>query len=247
MSAAAPGPIHEDDDLRIDRIDGRGGRLVLAFTGIGHGSGGLQRAEFVRSASQDGANTVLFVTDVKRSWYSAPGLLDRLRTRARAVWDELGQPAIVTIGNSMGGFGAILAARDLPVRAVLAFGPQFSMDESVVREPRWRQWRANFGPLPVRALDEVMIGGTECATRFYLFHGTDGVEQRQIRGFPAAPHVRHYLFDGAPHNVALPFKEAGTLDALIGAVAALDDTAVHDIATAVGARPRHDAVAGAAR
>jgi len=116
--------------------DGR--RTLLSFTGVGHGMGGVnvQKAEFFGTGRN--FDNLLFLTDKTRSWGN---LLDFDDIAARLAPFREGTE-LSAIGNSMGGFLAIVASRFMPMRRVVSFVPQFSVDPALVPwEFRWKEYR----------------------------------------------------------------------------------------------------------
>lgn len=212
--------VHEDDAVRIERLPGEGRRVVAAFSGIGHGFGGMQRAEFVGTASQGGRNTVLFLTDRRRSWYTAPGVVARMADAVGAELARAGLPACHTIGNSMGGYGAIRLARDMPVAVALAFSPQATMDRRLIDEPRWDEYR----PAIVMA-DHLPLG--DCLvpqTRFWAVFGAASRREVAHRNLlPDVPQLTCLMLPGGGHNIVQLLKEADLLAPLVDAM--MDDDA----------------------
>ena len=212
--------LHEDDALTVERLAGQGRRLVVAFSGIGHGFGGLQRAEFVGTAADGGRNSVLFVTDRRRSWYTAPGITERI---AGVVQDELarmGLPACHTIGNSMGGYGAIRLARDMPVAVALAFSPQASMDPALIAEHRWAEHRPAIDLARHLPLSACLVP----QTRVWAVFGADSRIERAHRALlPDVAHLTCLMLRGGGHNIVRILKDSGHLVPLVEA--AMDDDA----------------------
>lgn len=104
----------DDDDLRITFEQGSEPLAVVAFTGISHRLGGVGIEEFKKSlvGSHGPSASVIFVADMKRRWYNH-GLGDRIAMLVNNLIDNLGALRSVTLGNSMGGSGAIILARRL--------------------------------------------------------------------------------------------------------------------------------------
>lgn len=133
----------DDDNLTITMEPGETGLAVVSFTGIGHRMGELQRAEFRRTlASDDKQNTVYYVIDRKRRWFNH-GLRKRISDIINASLSQEGPDAVATIGNSMGGSGALmLAARLERCTRALAFVPQMSVHPQLATwERRWKKFR----------------------------------------------------------------------------------------------------------
>ena len=222
MTLAAPPPlqlVHEDDGLRLQYLPGSTASLVVAFSGIGHGFGGMQTQEFTGTASDQGRNHVLFVADRRRSWYTTPGLIDTLVRIVGQTAARIGVPDVKTIGNSMGGYGAVRFSREFPVSAVASFSPQFSMARSVVREDRWDQFHAAIDFEAHLPLSDCLMAGT----LYYLIFGGLGTTELKHRNlFPARPGLHLITLPGAGHNVVQKIKDYGLLEPCVQAIFAGD-------------------------
>lgn len=197
----------QDDDLHIRRIAGSGTGLVLVFTGVKHGLGGVPLDEFVGTAQGGAGNHVLFISDAKRSWYSRAGLVDRILGLVKDYCARHGVSRIQTLGNSMGGYGALLFCRFLPVDLACAISPQISMHPDCINERRWSQHRADFGPdLPPSAVE----GFDTLTTRaVVLFGHAESRDRAQMRLIPPLPNLTQRGLRGCGHDVARRLKEAG--------------------------------------
>jgi len=140
-------PILDDSALRITSTPGDTDVAVVSFSGIEQALGGVPREEFVNTLAGS-SNREFFVVDKERSWYNAtaPVIVSTLAPRLRDF------RKVVTIGNSMGGFGAVYFASRLPnCRTAIAFVPQFSIDPAIVPgETRWKVYRSRLSAWPVR-------------------------------------------------------------------------------------------------
>lgn len=124
-------------DIHVDTsLDGPD--CLVSFTGIGHNLGGVdvQTPEFRKETVINGPK--IFVTDKLRSWGNNLDLVD-LGMRISTI---AGTRDITTMGNSMGGFLAILFSSMVGAKNCIAFAPQFSIDPHIVpNEDRWRYYR----------------------------------------------------------------------------------------------------------
>lgn len=187
-----------------------GDRVLLSFTGVGHGLGGVdvQRAEFFR-AGNGFANTI-FVTDITRSWGNS---LD-FDAIGSALAPYLEGREAYALGNSMGGFLAVLASQFWPMKRVVCFVPQYSVRPKVIpKEARWREYRDAIVKWRYSSLE----GSFAPETEYYLFSGRKGPDWRQWRRFPDLPNVQNVLFSSLGHRAAVKLKRAGVLDPLIEA------------------------------
>lgn len=224
----------DDDELELSWLDGRSDRLVVSFTGIGLKDRPVQGIEFPRIASADGANKVAFVVDRKRSWYNTPGLIGRVVEAIRALAARKGVRRIVTLGNSMGGYGAVLFANPLGAERAISFVPQFTMNDKVVREHRWQEYKAAMASFAVDSL----AGSMAPPTRFFVLHGGRGQDRKQYMPFPQGPHIDHYILPLRTHAAATKMKQTGVLDPLIAALLVGEQGRVDALMAAEGAHLR---------
>lgn len=202
-------PIYEDDSLRVSRSGNPDAEAVtLCFTGLQQQMGGMGPEEFVGS-SRLSAAAAIFVTDKTKSWFNSftpERVLDVLAP-------HIAGRRINTLGNSMGGFGAIWITRYLPVSAALAFAPQFSVHPDIVPdETRWPVARARIASWRYPSLD----GHFMPDTRYVTISGNAG-DEVQWKHFPRIGNARHYVMLDADHLVAATLKQRGVLQDVIAA------------------------------
>lgn len=204
-----------DDSLHIRFMPGRQKRLVVVFGGAKIRKDGTPRNEFIGTTSQNGRNPVLYVQDLNITWYSHPGIVERIAAVTKQVAAEIGAEEIVALGNSMGGFGAILLARDVPVARSLAFVPQISMDPDVIDEPRFDEFRPAFGPVQAERNVGDVIPGADTQFTVIFGRGSD-YDNAQAALLTPAPNLRLSHVCRSGHNTAEWIKKHGLLAPLIG-------------------------------
>lgn len=184
-------------------------RILLTFPGIGQRFGAEEQGlEFVGTASRQGAP--LFVFDRARSW----GNQIDFAALQQVLAPHLEGREVFTLGNSMGGFLAILATSFFKTRAAIAFAPQFSVHPEVMPdEKRWARHRAAIRQWRYRTAREHFHAGTT----YYLFFGDHKVERRQYRPFPTSANVHRIIFPEEGHSIARILKEKGLLNEVIEA------------------------------
>lgn len=217
----------DDPDLLIRWMPGSSNHLVLAFTGALQSLNGIPDVEFAGSSSEQARNHVLFVSDLRNSWYSLTGMVARI---VALVTDFAGRhdiTSINTVGTSMGGYGAILIAGHLPVQNVAAFAPQVSMNGSFIRDQRWRRRRDGLGPEVVDSVAPVVSRST---SRFFLTFGRNAANDlAQAALLPRADNLQVHYIDNCGHGVAQFLKSRGILSAVIAAKFAGDAVALQQI------------------
>ncbi len=189
----------------------------MSLAGFGRNRNQVPPMEFIGTASGGGVNHVLFVSDTSRSWMNGPGLAEMLSELVEGTRVNHGITEIVALGNSMGGFAALVLANMVPVDTVIAFAPQFSMHPDLVpEEKRWSIFSSNITcwPIPdVGNLDQEV-------SDYYIFHGSNPLESRHWLRFPWNRRLNHFIFDGLGHDVAARIQKRRLLPLIFnGAVA----------------------------
>ena len=203
--------LFDDDFLNISARSGPGtpgGNILLSFTGIGHGMGGIdvQKPEFFGTGRD--FDNLLFLTDKTRSWGNRLEF-DRI-AEILAPWTQ-GQ-RVYSIGNSMGGFLAILCSAHVPMVASLSFSAQYSMNPGIVPwEQRWRKYTRDIPEHRIGHAGSYMQDGT----RYVLLSGGMGPDGRQAALFPTGPNIEHFRFPEIEHDLAVRMKERNALSGVI--------------------------------
>lgn len=197
------------DDLYDVALDRTGRGLVVAFTGIRFGLGGIEKREFERSLAGFDMS-VCYVIDRRRAWYNYA--TDELTELLRSVAAD--HERVVTLGNSMGGFGAVYFAGllDRCFRAI-AFCPRFSVVPGVIADHRSErfvsaitEWRAR------TAIDTIREG-----VDYRIFYGADDpLDRLHQLAYEEAGLATVSL--GGGHNVAAWLRDRGELVPLLASL-----------------------------
>lgn len=199
----------------VDLVDGPGADLVIAFASIGHDPTRPPSPEFVATATGRGAagpaRRALFVMDAARSWANDPGFGPALQEAVAIVARRRPLGRVLALGQSMGAFAALVAAQVIPLDAVLAFGPQWSVAPGF-GETRWAEWTNRLPPLswPTAPLPPA-------GCHAYLFHGLLD-DTAQAMAFPVHSGTDQLLFPDLSHSGLVPhLKAQGGLQGLTDA------------------------------
>lgn len=121
------------DDISILK-QGTTNTLVITFGGIRQGVG-MPVFEFQNILKKYNCHQV-FIRDSKQAWYQNGVMgyesIEILKAKLETITN--GYPNVIFIGNSMGGFAAIMFGVLLNITKVIAFSPQTFID-------RLRRWR----------------------------------------------------------------------------------------------------------
>jgi hypothetical protein len=207
--------LFDDETCRIAHEPGDNGRAVISFAGVGYALGGIQVEEFRRSL--DGSHfDIYYVIDKERRWYNR--CHDAVLATINRSLGERRIAGTFTLGNSMGGFGAVLFAGALAeCRRAVAFSPQSSVWPAVVPfEDRWREWTQHISDWLVPDAVPQMRRGLS----YVLFFGAaDMRDQRHIDRFAAgAGEALLCRIEESAHGVAAEIKRHGLLVPLLDAL-----------------------------
>ena len=204
--------IFEDDFLKITsrqtQSDHKSNSILLSFTGIGHAMGGLnvQKPEFFGTGRS--FDNIIFITDKTRSWGNQLDF-DIIKDAIAPLTETR---KIYSIGNSMGGFNAIISTGYIATDVCVAFVPQYSVNPSIVPwERRWKKYTSNIENFRFESVSEHMNE----TTNYFIFTGGRGPDQRHAKLFPVNGNIRHYSFPSIAHEVARTLKEMDALDAVV--------------------------------
>jgi hypothetical protein len=201
--------IVDNEHVKISAIENRSDYVTLCFTGIGHGIGGIdvQSDEFLRASN---AATAIFVVDKARSWGNNIDF-----SMIRNVVASFGSGKTVNaIGNSMGGYLAILSSKFIEISSVVSIVPQYSVSKQVIpSESRWDRYVNE-----IRDWRYTSIG--DCfsrRTKYYILAGYGGADDKHLVLMPTHKNIYKIYFKNPRflHNVAQALKEDGALYPLI--------------------------------
>ncbi|WP_206933996.1 alpha/beta fold hydrolase [Roseococcus thiosulfatophilus] len=204
----------EDDDLRITHSPSDGPFHVVAFGGVGEGLGTIQVEEFRKSLEDATPRAVTYVIEKRRSWFNVTQdrVVDQVSRLIRP-----GQTTI-TLGNSMGGFGALYFASALPrcTRAI-AFAPQFSVHPLHISraDNRWAEFR---NAIPTHHIEHALDRASPDVDYIALFGGEKKLDMLHARRMAAVatPRTHIILVNDADHGVARHIKGKGGLKPVLG-------------------------------
>lgn len=198
--------------LHLSYTPGESKRLVVSLAGVGRNRKQVPPTEFARVAHWSGVNHVLFVSDASRSWLNGPGLAEALVDAVKRIADEVGAEEICALGNSMGGSMAMILASLMPIDAVVAITPQFSVHpELMPDEDRWMFHRRRIAEWRFAEMPDLRAAG--CSVT--LLHGDSPDELRHARRFPADAGYTHYIFDRMGHTLARTLHDAEQLAPIV--------------------------------
>ena len=163
--------------------------IIISFTGIGYSMGGIQKEEFQKIKSFRDYDS-LFVIDENRSWFNT--------VNPEQIIEKVNMyENVITLGNSMGAFNAIMFAKYYPVKTAIAFATQYSLHPDIVPwENRWDRWQARITEWKHKHLE------FNDTTEYHIIQGDEPMDTKHLDMIPDKPNINKMVIEGANHNVA---------------------------------------------
>jgi hypothetical protein len=213
--------LRDPDQVLVADLEPASDTLLVVFSGIAGGLG-VPAHQFMGSTAGLGVKR-LFVRDPHRLWYlrGVPGLGGDARSAAlalRELAERNGAGRIVCVGNSAGGWGALLVGSLAGAAGVLAFSPRTSTRVGFrLRHRDRRYWRdalrlaargggRDLGDL--RGLDAL----APCEIHYPRHSRLDRVHAERLRGLEGTALCPHESTD---HQVVRELRASGELDVLL--------------------------------
>lgn len=197
--------------------------LIIAFGGLA-GELGIPRFEFLKIASTLPASKV-FIRDPYQAWYQF-GISPQINTvnkLAQSIQTLIVEPSkapkVLTIGNSAGGYAALLFGCLIKADVILAFSPQ-----TYIERNGWKKEDGRFGEQIQQAnltrnksflnLRPLVANNLNADINVYacLNHALD---LRHAMRLHQLPQTKLHLFNEGGHGLANRLKETGQLKDII--------------------------------
>lgn len=170
---------------------------IISFSSIGNTVQGVNR-EFY-NLKNNGYN-VIWVLDHSNTYFN--------NINIEEITKHIKTYKVYAIGNSMGGFNAIMFSNFYPTQKVLAFSPQYSMDRTLV--PWEDRWRKQIKHKHFKYPHATFVNWTD----YCLITGHKAKDQKHLSMMPDRKNINKQTVFGG-HVIAEKFKKAGTLYKLI--------------------------------
>ncbi|PWR18228.1 hypothetical protein [Zavarzinia compransoris] len=173
--------------------------------------------EFSETIHRLGDVSAIFVQDRGRTWFNDPNGLEAMIDAIRDTLKEWKVQRVVTMGLSMGGFGALLLASRLKVDLAISIAPQTAIARDLIKghDHRWDDLIAPVPRFPNGDLSTLNVGETEVV----LMAGDLVPEDIwHIQRMPARSKSHIYMFPGAEHNLCNWLRDRGQLMPILAAL-----------------------------
>jgi hypothetical protein len=178
-----------------------------------------------RGTLADSSASVLFLRDRSRLWYHAgvAGFSTDLPTTAARVRQIAGNRPVLAMGQSMGGYGALMLGILGAATDVVAMSPQTFIDDEKrkkYRDPRWgwaveRIWKTTTTPQFLDLCDS--FAGDVPRARFMTYFGTQHpVDKHHASNIERTPHSNTTPLD-CGHLTGRHLRDSGELQRIVDA------------------------------
>ena len=200
--------LYENNLIKISITNRNSENVFLCFSGAGMSIANIeiQKEEFAKSTKN---STAIFIVDKSRSW----GNFDW--ENLKSILDPyIDGKTLYALGNSMGGFCAIVASQYFNLFKVIAFAPQWSVNKSIVPfETRWETYTDNIVIWRHLSLE----GCFDYKTKYHIIFGNTGEDMNHSKLFPDKDNVIVHFFEG-DHYVVQALKDKGYLYSIIDSI-----------------------------
>jgi hypothetical protein len=184
--------------------------LVIAFAGVRQRFGGIP-FEFHKSLGSLDCSA-MFVRDTEPRWYQYSGAeISTSIERIRAAVKETGAVRVICLGNSMGGYGALLFGALCNADAIVSFAPQSAIDPAILHElgdTRFDAFTRAIPAFPFGDLLRITPASGQVVTCFGDDEPLDRVHAERLR---PTWNCEQIVVPNSGHDVAAKLKERGEL------------------------------------
>lgn len=209
------------DDACVLTVDEPGGAdvVLVFFAGFGGGFGGMPAFEFRNTVSDVPAHKV-FLRDPSGLWYLAglPGVgdsADAIAAHLREHCARRGAKRVVTVGNSSGGYGALLFGLLIDADEVHAFAPKTRLlePEDFHDQEKLLLVHRHMGrEHPYLDIRKLVLEGRGARTTLHIHYPNgDAVDAGQARRMADVPNVRLWKYRWRTHALVRVLKQYGAL------------------------------------
>ncbi|WP_321505120.1 hypothetical protein [Breoghania sp.] len=196
------------EKLRINLLPGKRKTLFVAFTGILHGIMGDRPGEFIKSTNNNGEFTSIYISDLSTSWYNDEVIHESIVRTIRDIQSKYEIEETILLGNSMGGYGALLFSSEVNASLVISIVPQFSVDPSIIPfDKRWSVYQQKISKYRSGNLNDHI--SSRCRY-FVLGAGEDPIDMQHISMIKNGINITTFIVK-AKHDLAAKLKNSGSL------------------------------------
>ena len=181
----------------IDYFNNNKKTTILSFSSIGRGRKYIQQNEFFHLTKN---YNVLFIKDITRSWFN------NVDVKYIKSFLNVNNYAI---GFSMGAFNAIIFSTLHPIKKLIAFSPQFSINPAFSKDDTFLNFAARIKKWKYKKLK------FSKNTKYLLIFGDTEKEKYHMSMMPKKKNIKILVLKNCDHNTASYLKKRKRLDGVI--------------------------------
>lgn len=199
-----------------------GNHLYIFYGGIAAGIA-IPPFEFYSSSEILDENKI-FIRDFNQSWYQngLPGIskdIDSTATHIKHLIEEINPNRVFFVGNSMGGYAAIMFSELLGIGDVIAFSPQTFISPFLRLYHRDTRWKRKIRMTYIKSLlkpkiwdlKPLLLRANRDRNISILVSKEDSLDLIHAGHINNIPGVRVYELDGGGHNIVKMLRDEGRL------------------------------------
>jgi hypothetical protein len=181
----------------IDFFNNNKKTTVLSFSSIGRGRKYIQQNEFFHLTKK---YNVLFIKDITRSWFNN---IDIKYIKSFLKKNNY------AIGFSMGAFNAIIFSSLYPIKKLIAFSPQFSINPKISKDDSFLNFAAQ---IKNWKYDKLKFSNK---TKYLIIFGDSEKEKYHMNLIPKKKNIKILILKNCDHNTAKYLKKKKILERII--------------------------------
>lgn len=194
--------------------------LLITFAGIS-GAIGLYPFEFFKTTQGFDIDKI-FIRDLEQAWYhkGMKGISDSIETTAKylkSIIKSHNYKKVVCLGNSMGGYAAIVIGHLIKADTVLAFAPQTFLDTKNRQKYGDNRWKEQISALPKEIdkkyldLSKLLISSND-KTKINIYYSLDErIDVEHVDKIKKFKNINLYPYKDGGHQLVQLLRKSGHL------------------------------------
>lgn len=197
--------------------------LLVAFAGISGGLG-VFPFEFFNIVKNFNVDKI-FIRDLRQSWYHSGlpdvcGDIEGIADFVKAIVDRISYKKVVCVGNSMGGYAAIVVGVLINADVVHAFSPQTFLDEKNRNLHKDHRWPDQIAAIPSSTSNKytdlsIFFEKSQAASKIHIYYSRDERIDVIHAMHVSADNIFRLPYSGGGHQLVQQLKKAGELHRIL--------------------------------
>ncbi len=212
-----------NEAIKIELVEGSS-QIYFIFGGIAAGMG-MPPYEFSK-ASNILSDSRVFIRDLRQAWYhrGLPGVstnITETKNHLESIINDNDAKSVIMVGNSMGGFAALLFSSMIPKSKAIAFSPQTFVNPRKRLMHKDRRWGKQIFKLYLTGWCKEKIWDLKSITPVdgwsatVIASKTDKLDLLHAENVREVKGVDIQVFDYGGHNLVKSLRDNGLLEEIL--------------------------------